>query len=279
MRSFFVAAATAALFASAGASALAEEALCFDKATLSYTECPKAPAPAPQPDPVHDWSGFYLGAHAGYGWFPNDVDFDLEPAFGPIFAGAGLPTTLDYIADGAVLGAQVGYNHQIETIVIGVEADIAWSWIDGSDSASGVFSQVVGDTARIDIPLTLRSETDIDWLSTIRLRGGFTPTPEALVYLTGGLAIADVGRTDSLTAPTVGWGFDESDVRYGFTIGGGLEYALDEDWSVKGEYLYMDLGSESGVLGPISGATTTTCCSSKDDLTGHLLRIGLNYSL
>lgn len=260
---------------------------CFDKATLTYKECPTAAAPAPEPapEPLHDWTGLYVGAHAGYGWFNNDVEVSPLTGFGALFAAGALPSSLDYSADGALLGGQIGYNHQIDELVLGVEADIAWSGIDGSESASGaITTAVVGTTSTavvaptvINTPLGIRSETEIDWLSTLRLRGGYTVTPEALLFITGGLAIADVERTDVISVDGVdAWGFNESDIRYGWTLGGGLEYALDSNWSVKAEYLYVDLGGEDYTLDPLVAATTT-CCTSDDDLTGHIARIGVNY--
>ena len=116
-----------------------------------------APAPAPVADyaapSVLTWTGFYLGAHAGYGW--GDADTNAS----------------DPDLDGFLGGAQAGYNYQFDNnIVIGVEGDWSWSGVDGS--SGGVSS-------------------DVDWVSSLRGRLGYA-FDRYLVYGTGGVAFANV---------------------------------------------------------------------------------------
>ena len=85
----------------------------------------RAPAPMIAAVPVFTWTGFYVGANAGYGWQNNDDSSIFVPAgtFGPGTVG-GTITYADDEGDGFVGGGQVGYNYQIGSFVLGLEADI-----------------------------------------------------------------------------------------------------------------------------------------------------------
>lgn len=178
-------------------------------ADLAY-RAPAAYAAAP----VFTWTGFYLGANAGYGWGEADYSGDI---------------------DGFLGGIQAGYNYQLSgPFVIGIEADIQYSNIESS-----VFT--------------------LDYFGTVRARAGFA-VDQFLLFGTGGLAY---GRG---TYEIGGLSNDQTNV--GWTIGAGAEYAIDLNWSVKAEYLYVDLGSETytTVAGPIDVG-----------LTSNILRAGVNY--
>ncbi|HEY9214722.1 MAG TPA: outer membrane protein [Ancylobacter sp.] len=178
-------------------------------ADLSY------PAPAAYAvAPVFTWTGFYLGANAGYGWGEADHSSDI---------------------DGFLGGIQAGYNYQLSgPFVIGVEADLQYSNIE-----SGAFT--------------------LDYFGTVRARAGFA-VDQFLLFGTGGFAY---GRG---TFELAGLSNDQTNV--GWTIGAGAEYAIDPNWSVKAEYLYLDLGSE----------TYTTINGAYDvGLTSNILRAGVNY--
>lgn len=179
-------------------------------ADLAY----KAPAAAYAVAPVFTWTGFYLGANAGYGWGEADYSSDIDG-----FAG----------------GIQAGYNYQLSgPIVIGVEADIQYSNI-----GSGVF--------------------ELDYFGTVRARAGFA-VDQFLLFGTAGFAY---GRGTYELA-----GLSNDQTNMGWTVGAGAEYAIDMNWSVKAEYLYMDLGSETyaTVGGPIEVG-----------LTSNIVRAGVNY--
>ena len=156
--------------------------------------------------------------------------------------------------------------------MLGAEAD--FSVTDLEDSSSYFFTRAA--------PTTTIETTEINWLSTVRARGGYTILPELLVYATGGLAIADVDRTGSVSAPALAqsWSYSSSDVRLGWTLGGGLEVALSESVSLKGEYLYVDLGSEKNTAGPDTpaaiGVAPSGAFNDSDDLSAHLARVGLS---
>lgn len=235
----------------------------------------KAPPPAPIVAPP-SWTGFYLGAHVGYGW--GDAEVTLRP--GPWFPGQpawltanGSPTLN---TSGALGGFQAGYNSKIGNWVLGVEADFSFADINGSRS-TGLL------TPPPALALANRSfaESDhLDWLATFRGRVGYS-VQNLLVYATGGLALGQRDYSQSiLTDPALNFNNIRGSVtqtKTGWTVGGGLEYALTRNWSVKAEYLYVDLGS-IGFFADVDtapGFGLTVDSSSK--LTLHTARAGVNY--
>jgi len=180
--------------------------------------------------PRYLWTGFYAGLQAGYGW-----------ADGYLFDGGGVYGSPE--ADGFVGGGTIGYNFQRGNIVWGLETDLSYADISGSSSC-GVLSPC---------------SASIDWLWTVRGRVGLDMNGW-MPYITGGYAMADVGASDS-----AGSG---GETVSGWTAGGGLEVKLDRNWSLKGEYLYVDLDESFSLSGGPGGA-------SVEDL--HIVRAGVNY--
>ena len=260
-------------------------AQCFDKGTLTFVDCPTPapppPAPVIPPEPVYNWTGFYGGLHVGLAYMDNEIDLgptaDLVSING--FTSGAIPTAIDNQDRGVMGGVQAGYNYQIDQIVLGGEVD--FSFTDLSDSSS--ISTITFPVPRAPTTTTTTEQTDVNWLSTARARAGYALTPETLVYATGGLALADVDRFGGLTAdssPAV-FSYEESETRIGWTVGGGIELGLTETLSIKGEYLYVDLGEEGFTAGPQNAAAVAAipggAYSSSDDLQLHLGRIGLNF--
>lgn len=192
---------------------------------------------APIPVAVSNWTGFYIGAHAGYGWGRAQV----TPTFGTAFSAAqaqllaasGSPS-LD--THGGLGGLQAGFNIQSGNFVWGIEADASYSGIRGSRATPLIIFP--GGSGLID--RSFSEEDRLKWLSTVRGRVGYA-TPDLLIYVTGGLAI---GRREFsqfiITDPAINFNnlrASVSETRAGWTAGGGLEYALSRNWSVKAEYL------------------------------------------
>ena len=148
--------------------------------------------------PVFTWTGFYVGVNAGYGWSNDDFDaFDAA----------------DEDDDGGFVGgAQVGYNYQIGSFVVGLEGDIQYADF-GRDGAF----DFDGDGADDDFDSS-------DWFGTVRARAGVA-FGQALIYATGGFAFAD---------DATGW-----------TAGGGVEYAFTNNLSLKVEGLYVSLDADN----------------------------------
>ncbi|WP_269932563.1 outer membrane protein [Aminobacter sp. HY435] len=199
------------------------------------------PAAAP-----HDWTGAYVGGVIGYGWGTTQARDNL-----------GAPSSdIDY--DGFLGGLAIGYNKQFGDLVVGAEADIAYAGLSGSGNG-GIWGCGPPD---IDT-----CAFDVRALGTVRARLGYA-FDNVLPYLTGGLA---VGRVEGeLVGVCVTGNWCGSDTKAGWTAGAGLELALDEKWSAKVEYLYVDLGTGHFAQG--SGGE-----GFRADFRFHALRLGLNY--
>jgi outer membrane immunogenic protein len=243
-----------------------------DLGARSYT---KAPAVAP----VSNWSGLYVGGNLGYGWGSGNTDFSFPADFG--FNN----TTLGARSSGVIGGAQLGYNWQIGSVVTGLEADIQGSGIKGSARAPIIPTFV----SNLPLESSLSSEHKLSWFGTVRGRLGVTVTPELLLYGTGGLAY---GRVDAsanwflTTEDGAGAALFEkqapasvSKTKIGWTAGAGAEWMFARNWSAKLEYLYVDLGSESGIGDVISNGQVDS--TAKLGYTWHtrenIARVGVNY--
>ncbi|MDR2220432.1 MAG: porin family protein [Methylobacillus sp.] len=231
-----------------------------------------------------DWTGFHIGGNIGYGWFDSDVKTAFLP--GTFASSYSLPNkSLD--VDGPLAGVQLGYDWQFgqnRDYVLGVEVDFNWS--DMHDSRSGgplAFGD--GTFPAADDGSRYSVSTDIDWLSTARLRAGFLPKPNWLIYATGGLA---VGEVKNKAMARLGGGNaaiyanSSSETRTGWTLGAGTEWKFASQWSAKLEYLYFDLGDDkltaNRVNSPAGGdPDPDRRVRTRYDLDGHILRVGVNY--
>jgi outer membrane immunogenic protein len=185
---------------------LASVALLAFPAIASAADLPsrRAPAPVVAAVPVFTWTGFYVGVNAGYGWNNND---NITLSDGTVI------DTVNGDEGGFVGGAQIGYNYQIGSFVLGVEGDIQYA-----DFGKG----------RYDLGTSgIFEEGTDDWFGTVRARAGVA-FDRALVYATGGFAFADD--------------------RAGWTLGGGLEYAFTNNLTGKIEGLYVNLDSDNYVF-------------------------------
>ena len=192
--------------------------------------------------------GFYVGVNGGGGLGPTSQTLTVDP----LITALGVSTTGTYEVRGALVGATLGYNYQMGPWVLGIEGDIDWSNIGG---------QVTGPV--MGIPATF--ETQLSWLNTFRGRVGYA-FGSIFPYLTGGGAFGGIRATDAITIPGSGNVLGGlSDVQLGWTAGAGLEYGpLNQNWSVKVEYLYVDLGSDILVLDDVK-------------FSAHLIRGGVNW--
>jgi opacity protein-like surface antigen len=214
------------------------------------------PVKAPQPAPAltYDWSGFYLGAHAGYRWAHADFSgpaYDFDPGIGG--GTTSFPARSEgYRLNGGIVGAQAGYNFMITpTILAGIEGD--WSWGSSKDNAAGQFILFSSDG------LFFTSEAKLTWQATIRGRLGVTNGPW-LFYGTGGAAFAHVKWTDNSSfvfagTTTSSSSTDVNKTLTGFALGAGVEYMWTPNWIARLEYLYENFGDVSVPfgLGPQTG--------------------------
>lgn len=215
-------------------------------------------APALAPAPAEDWTGFYVGANVGYG---GDT-FDYPVNVARVGSGSARLTS-----GGVLGGGQVGYNKQLGSYLLGLEADIQGTDVKAEISASGA-----GNGAAFDG----KAGSSLDYFGAVRGRLGYLATSNILVYATGGFAYGGLNSYAKGSISGVGAASlsKDSDLT-GWTVGGGAELALNPQWSVKGEYLYADLGKATLASGNILG--TSANLSVKP--TVNVFRIGLNYKL
>ncbi|HWE76944.1 MAG TPA: outer membrane protein [Pseudolabrys sp.] len=208
---------------------VAVAALMTTALVANAADLPRGPYKAPAyVAPVYaNWTGFYVGLNAGYGFGQSNWD---APAISPS-------------PKGFLGGLTLGYNFQTGTWLWGIEADGDYSAIKGSaDCAGGT------------------CETKLNWLATARGRLGYAGWNNWLPYLTGGAAIGNIKATSPVG--------DASKTQIGWTAGAGVEYAMWSNWSVKLEYLYVDLGKfDAGVAGATDNVS----------FNANIVRAGLNY--
>ncbi|MGZ3294711.1 MAG: outer membrane protein [Xanthobacteraceae bacterium] len=213
------------------------------------------------------WSGFYAGVHAGYGWGSSDPFSTANVQHNQPWDLATLPAASP---KGALGGAQLGYNWQTGVFVFGGEVDVS-AFNGGSQSTISPLYIGLGDTGTFS--------SRYDWLATARLRAGFTPVADLLLYATGGLAVTRVTDTavDSNipqffnNPPTTT--FNASSTLFGGAVGGGLEYAFVSRWSFKAEYLYAAFNKTAPRYDTVGWAPPFVGF----DHTLNIVRAGINY--
>jgi outer membrane immunogenic protein len=214
--------------------------------------------------PSFNWTGPYAGFHIGYGW--SDADTNLSV----VGFGQSLPlSTLSPGPGGAVGGLQAGYNYQMGCFVVGIEADFSGSGISGTANVSPVTGYTFG---------VMTAHESINWFGTLRPRLGYIVMPNVLVYATGGLAYGDVSYSGNVSAqPVINIQYPASlsTTKVGWALGGGVEYALCRNWTIKAEYMYMDLGNESAIVGSIPPGVGEVGYDWKT--TANIFQIGMNY--
>lgn len=170
---------------------------------------PQRPPPdygAPPLVQVQRWSGLYVGAAAGYSFGSGETGGDIG--------------TFSFDHDGFTGGAFAGYNMQLGSVVVGLEADIGTG--DFGTSTSTGAGQI---------------SSELNYLASVRARAGFLLGPSLLVYATGGFAFADMEFSHN--------GASASEMFYGYQVGGGAEMMLSEHSTLRIEYVFTDLEAEN----------------------------------
>lgn len=237
------------------------------------------PSFTPPPPPAFTWTGFYVGANGGYGWGSNAASLSPSPDptsqayWDPAFGAGAAPSSFSYTTHGALAGGQAGYNYQYRSFVFGLEADFDWTDISGSQSinTSGVPGFVPG---------FFNSGQTLDWLGTVRGRIGFVPADRWLVYATGGLAYGQVGYHLNFAFPatTDFQSISTSPVDVGWTGGGGVEWAIWDNLTIRAEYLFVDLGDRTFTSVPAGRAPNlATTLSETFHNDYNIVRAGIEY--
>jgi outer membrane immunogenic protein len=192
------------------------------------------------PAPIFTWTGFYVGAHAGYGW----SKFDGTGTFGASSVNA----------KGFLGGAQLGYNYQINQFVVGVEGEYSWA-------------NVKYDTPLFAGTLTLKN----DYFADVALRLGYAIDRTLIYGKVGAAWTRDKWDGNDGTGGTVTGNFS----RHGWLLGAGVEYAFWNNWSAKLEYNYLMFGTIMPTL--TTTGTLTVAGTSDVKLNTHIVKAGINY--
>jgi outer membrane immunogenic protein len=233
---------------------LAASALLVIAAPASAADLSLRPSVAPPPLPT--WTGFYVGLNAGGAIGNAESDFSVG---GTTFASVNNPLT------GAAVGGQVGYNWQSGPMVYGLETDIQWSNAQGTLSAPCV-AGLCGPG------LTANYSQEVSWFGTVRGRVGYA-SGGWLLYATGGYAYGQLVTDANATAPGVSASFSARDFVNGWTAGGGIEVQVMPRWSVKGEYLYADLGRANHTF----ALPALPALNDSAHVTLNVVRAGVNF--
>lgn len=177
----------------------------------------------------YDWSGFYAGINAGMMIDNSNVSTGASGT--AAWTDSGNSTSNDG-GVGFTGGGMLGYNWQIDSLVLGIETDLNYGALSGSGKTTFSDPAAPYDTSKI--------KYDSTWFGTLRGRAGYA-ADNLLFYGTAGLAYGGFDTDHYLDADNTA---SSNSVGIGWTAGGGIEYGIDK-WSLGLEYLYVDLGSQS----------------------------------
>jgi outer membrane immunogenic protein len=217
------------------------------------------PPPAP-PAPIFTWTGLYVGLQIGYAWDYDPTTLIAQnPATLAVFNSS---VTSD--PNGVIGGAHLGYNLQIGQLVAGLEGTV-----DGTTISGTTGNALVGAV-----------QTKEQVQGSIRLRLGYA-LDRVLLYATGGAAFTGINNTyfagSALIAGFPGAFQEEiSRTRSGWTVGGGIEYAITNNWSIRAEYRYSDFGHYEDypfAIGVPLGGTLFV----EHHLTENQVQLGVSY--
>ncbi len=238
-------------------------ALCGAVAVTGAASAADLPSRAPPPvyvppAPIFTWSGLYVGAQVGYAWAKDNASIQnpglpSPPVPGPFFQ----PFTTNL--EGVIGGAHVGYNLQINQWLAGVEGSV-----DGTSLSKSQFigtPPLFGGNAKTYTPLQ----------GSIRVRLGVA-WDRWLIYASGGAAFAGISNFYDTTA-FGGNAETISKTRTGWTVGGGLAYAVTNNWSLGVDYRYSDFGHYVDK----SGTTFFPDTNLNHHLTQHQIQGRLTY--
>ena len=246
-----------------GVLAATGPALAADVAMPAYKA---AVAPA-----AYNWSGFYLGVTAGGGMASLPVT-DMDHF--------GLSTNGALKSGGAAGGIHAGYNWQFTpSFLVGLEGDFNWASFKASDTTC------FGSCA-LNLFHRLVASSRLDQFSTLRARFGLT-SDRTLVYVTAGPAWGHIDASlAELGCPNCDAGApraiaSDSSFHIGIALGAGVEYALTQNWILRGEYMHLDFSAKDTVFKELSTGIPIRNGGfrARSTATADLARLGISYKL
>jgi outer membrane immunogenic protein len=260
------------LLASVGALALT------GSAALAADLPSRAPPPVYLPPaPIFTWTGIYVGGQIGYAWGSGNQNFQVVDPLDQVFLNTGVGGS----PSGVIGGAHVGYNYQINQWVFGLEGTVDGTSL--SNTVNAAFPFAFGGSA-----ITAHSSADIQ--GSIRGRLGIA-WDRALIYATGGVAFGGFNTDYSFVGNTLGTlgngntivGSNSfSKTRVGWTVGGGIDYAVTNNRSIFAEYRYTNFGTISAPgLAAVGFATfpglTSAALNSNRTINQNQVQVGFSY--
>jgi outer membrane immunogenic protein len=240
--------------------------------------------------PVASWTGFYIGANAGYGWGDADLNSRLTcPSGGCPYTNNtqlnffGAEGSGNFSPNSFIGGGQIGFNYQMGAWVWGVEADWQTFNMSGDLTADGLVK--IGGGQSFDLSASFNT----DWLITVRPRVGWLAQPQLLLYVTGGLALTSIKVANSISdncsqirtcgfLPDLAGASSSSDTKAGWALGAGAEWAFTPNWSIKAEYLYVSFDDVSTTATTnLAGAVNPNLFKTTVSLNASIARFGVNY--
>lgn len=254
------------------------------RASAADLPVPAAPPAYYPTTAAYNWGGGYIGINGGYAF--GQSQWGSDP-FNP----SGLSSTGNFNVNGGLAGVTAGVSGQWGAFVLGVEGDFDWQGLRGTSNSAFCTSLITSTATNVSgSPLVataagLSCKTASNWLGTLRARFGYA-WDRVLVYGTAGGAGANVET--ALTGLPY-----QNNAEFGWTVGGGLEWAFAENWTFKVEYLFVDLanavcnhgyscGYDKAALSSTTpgGGTTVTAAvpaSMAVRLNENMIRVGLNF--
>lgn len=227
-----------------------------------------AAEPPPVPPPVFTWDGLYIGGQIGYGWGQDPVSWsgtanDLDPAAGAFTANP----------QGVIGGAHVGYNYQYNPwLVFGLEGSVDGTSLKKTtvvplaDFAADTFGSATA-TSSAGVQGSIRGRLGMAW-------------DRVLLYGTGGVAFTSFNTSMTDTAGfftgVPGTYSSIANTRAGWTVGGGIEYAVTDNWWVRAEYRYSDFGHTTDFLFP-GVLPEGGFLAAQHHLTENQVQVGFSY--
>ena len=193
--------------------------------------------------PIFTWTSCFLGAHIGGGWAQKDfidpVALVQNSFLSTVTTGV---TTVGVSSSGLLVGGQMGCDYQfgLSPWVLGLEGAVSGMNLRGNTN----FALPLGGPSDI---ATMTAKTD--FLPTVTARFGYALANWLFYVRAGGAWAGDKYSVTGSFFPTVtAFGFEGLDNRFGWTAGGGVEWAFAEVWSARLEYDYYGLGHRSALM-------------------------------
>jgi outer membrane immunogenic protein len=255
-------------------------------------------SPPPLVTPAFTWTGAYVGLNGGVDWENTQTQYSysstpgggFDEVFGPggllgltgpsavnnALAIGSLPASLGKSTTAVgMVGGQWGYNYQIQQFVLGFETDL--DWVGGEKTTT--FTSLPNGFVTTNATQT----AGLVSLGTVRARLGYA-IDRNLFFVTGGLAYGEVKASTTATAVSIIPSTDTfsgsaSGWRAGYAVGGGYEYAFNNNLTVKIEYLYYNLGTANYSVAAADSFTATEklFITASQKFDGIVLRAGLNW--